>query len=151
MSVRQYVVNNNRITLRYNVATVRTSADTDEFFHLLGNILDNEELINTLNESKETSTAIAQRLIIAEETDINISVAREKYRSVAQRGSCLYFVVACLPDIDPMYQVIPSNRKEAIGFIGICQEEIIRTSQSNSNASTSKALFLRGKLHIYES
>jgi dynein heavy chain len=33
-----------------------------------------------------------------------ISVAREKYRALATRGSVLYFVVAQLIDIDPMYQ-----------------------------------------------
>lgn len=69
-----------------------------------GNILDDEELIETLNESKETSAIIASRLIETEATEKKISVAREKYRSVATRGSVLYFVVARLADIDPMYQ-----------------------------------------------
>ncbi|XP_066588945.1 dynein axonemal heavy chain 6 [Prorops nasuta] len=67
-------------------------------------ILDNVELIETLNNSKETSAIIATRLIDAEETEAEISVAREKYRLVAERGSVLYFVVANLADIDPMYQ-----------------------------------------------
>lgn len=69
-----------------------------------GNILDNEDLIETLNDSKETSAIIATRLIESEATEEKISVAREKYRSVANRGSVLYFVVANLADIDPMYQ-----------------------------------------------
>jgi len=47
---------------------------------------------------------IVSRLEEAEETESKISVAREKYRPVASRGSCLYFVVALLGDIDPMYQ-----------------------------------------------
>lgn len=67
-------------------------------------ILDNEELIETLNDSKETSAIIAMRLIESEATEKNISIAREKYRSVANRGSVLYFVVANLANIDPMYQ-----------------------------------------------
>nr|XP_034190797.1 dynein heavy chain 6, axonemal [Osmia lignaria] len=69
-----------------------------------GNILDNEDLIETLNDSKETSEIIATRLIESEATEEKISIAREKYRSVANRGSVLYFVVANLADIDPMYQ-----------------------------------------------
>nr|CAD7588833.1 unnamed protein product [Timema genevievae] len=86
-----------------------------------GNILDNEELIDTLNESKrinhpkhckdiistcsqETAAIIEDRLIEAEATEENISIAREKYRVVATRGSVLYFVVAELGNIDPMYQ-----------------------------------------------
>lgn len=39
-----------------------------------------------------------------ESTEEKISIAREKYRSVATRGSVLYFVVAQLAEIDPMYQ-----------------------------------------------
>lgn len=69
-----------------------------------GNILDDEELIDTLNESKETSAIIAARLVETEATEEKISVARERYRSVATRGSVLYFVVAQLAEIDPMYQ-----------------------------------------------
>ncbi|VVC96958.1 unnamed protein product [Leptidea sinapis] len=56
-----------------------------------GNILDDEELIETLNEKTEA-------------TEVNISAAREKYRTVATRGAVLYFAVAMLADIDPMYQ-----------------------------------------------
>ncbi|XP_076377925.1 dynein heavy chain at 16F [Megalopta genalis] len=67
-------------------------------------ILDNEDLIETLNDSKETSAIIATRLIESEATEGKISEAREKYRSVANRGSVLFFVVADLANIDPMYQ-----------------------------------------------
>lgn len=68
------------------------------------NILDNEELIETLNDSKETSAIIATRLIETEATEEKITIAREKYRTVSTRGSVLYFVVANLAEIDPMYQ-----------------------------------------------
>ncbi|XP_076676367.1 dynein heavy chain at 16F [Andrena cerasifolii] len=67
-------------------------------------ILDNEDLIETLNDSKETSAIIATRLIESEATEKEITVARERYRSVANHGSVLYFVVANLAVIDPMYQ-----------------------------------------------
>lgn len=68
------------------------------------NILDNEELIETLNESKETAAIIATRLIESEATEKKITIERNKYEEVANRGSVLYFVVAGLTDIDPMYQ-----------------------------------------------
>lgn len=68
------------------------------------NILDNEELIETLNESKETAAIIATRLIESEATEKKITIERNKYQEVANRGSVLYFVVADLTDIDPMYQ-----------------------------------------------
>lgn len=47
---------------------------------------------------------ISARLAESEETEEKISVAREAYRPVAARGSNLYFVIALLADIDPMYQ-----------------------------------------------
>ncbi|VEL31498.1 unnamed protein product [Protopolystoma xenopodis] len=73
-------------------------------FESEGNILDNEDLINTLNTSKTTSSEIAKRLSEAEATEEKISIARSKYLPVATRGSVLYFVVATMAEIDPMYQ-----------------------------------------------
>uniref|UniRef100_I3MYF0 Dynein axonemal heavy chain 6 n=1 Tax=Ictidomys tridecemlineatus TaxID=43179 RepID=I3MYF0_ICTTR len=69
-----------------------------------GNILDNEELIDALQDSKITSGAIKTRLKEAESTELMINAAREKYRPVATRGSVMYFVIASLSEIDPMYQ-----------------------------------------------
>ncbi|XP_032099375.1 dynein heavy chain 6, axonemal isoform X2 [Sapajus apella] len=69
-----------------------------------GNVLDNEELIDTLQDSKITSGAVKTRLEEAESTEQMINVAREKYRPVATRGSVMYFVIASLSEIDPMYQ-----------------------------------------------
>ena len=67
-------------------------------------ILNDEELINTLDQSKETSTLINERMIEAEKTAKEINQNRELYRVVAIRGSVLYFVIADLANIDPMYQ-----------------------------------------------
>lgn len=69
-----------------------------------GNILDDELLINTLNNSKLTSGVIAGRVVEAERTERSINEAREHYRPAATRGSILYFVVADLAVVSPMYQ-----------------------------------------------
>lgn len=69
-----------------------------------GNILDNEVLINTLETSKITSTAIQERVKLAEVTEKEITAARELYRVVSNRGSILYFVISDLALIDSMYQ-----------------------------------------------
>ena len=69
-----------------------------------GNILDDEELINALARSKSTSAAINGRLFEAEATTKEINLTREGYRVVATRGSVIYFVVANLALVDPMYQ-----------------------------------------------
>ena len=69
-----------------------------------GNILDNEELISTLSESKLKAIAIGERVAEAEITEVDINEARGRYQSVATRGSIIYFVIADLASIDPMYQ-----------------------------------------------
>lgn len=51
-----------------------------------------------------TSGAIKTRLKEAESTELMINMAREKYRPVATQGSVMYFVIASLSEIDPMYQ-----------------------------------------------
>lgn len=66
--------------------------------------MNDEELIDTLQQSKETSIEINAKMQEAEKTSIMINENREGYRSVARRGSVLYFVVADLALIDPMYQ-----------------------------------------------
>jgi dynein heavy chain len=69
-----------------------------------GDILDDEQLINSLGQSKITSNAIGVRMKDAEVTTREISTAREFYRPVATRGSILYFVIAGLAAVDGMYQ-----------------------------------------------
>ncbi|XP_017780151.1 PREDICTED: dynein heavy chain 6, axonemal [Nicrophorus vespilloides] len=96
------------LVIRINNDKTQLQSIEDKILRMLyqseGNILDDEELIDALNESKETSGIIEARLIETVATEEKISEAREKYRTVATRGSILYFVVAKLADIDPMYQ-----------------------------------------------
>lgn len=67
-------------------------------------ILEDEELIITLDQSKQTSITINERMVEAEQTALLINKNRENYRTIARRGSILYFVIADLALIDPMYQ-----------------------------------------------
>uniref|UniRef100_A0A3P8PCE0 AAA+ ATPase domain-containing protein n=1 Tax=Astatotilapia calliptera TaxID=8154 RepID=A0A3P8PCE0_ASTCA len=98
----------NELIVRINADRSQLKDIEDRILKLLftskGNILDNEELVQTLQESKVTSEAIKHRLEEAEATELMINSARERYRPVATRGSVLYFVVASLSEIDPMYQ-----------------------------------------------
>jgi dynein heavy chain len=67
-------------------------------------ILNDEELILTLEQSKETSIMINERMKEAEQMTIEINKNRENYRTVATRGSVLYFVIASCALMDNMYQ-----------------------------------------------
>nr|XP_019611948.1 PREDICTED: dynein heavy chain 6, axonemal [Rhinolophus sinicus] len=97
-----------KLIVRINTDKNQLKAIEDKILRMLftseGNILDNEELIDTLQESKITSGAIKIRLKEAESTEVMINIAREKYRPIATQGSVMYFVIASLSEIDPMYQ-----------------------------------------------
>ncbi|CAN0120098.1 unnamed protein product [Ectocarpus sp. 6 AP-2014] len=80
----------------------------DEILRLLsestGSLLDDMNLVNTLQDSKTISEEVTQQLQIAEETAVKIDAAREGYRSAAIRASVAYFVLDDLSRVDPMYQ-----------------------------------------------
>ena len=80
-----------------------------------GNILDDEVLINTLSESKMTSIAIGERVAEAEVTEAEINDARSRYLPVATRGTIIYFVIADLAGLDPMYQYSLAYYKKLFG------------------------------------
>eukprot|EP01038_Epipyxis_sp_PR26KG_P008094 gene8094-10963_t len=69
-----------------------------------GNILDDEVLIDTLGESKKTSNIIQEKVKIAETTSHRIAKVRQGYVPVASHASSLFFCIADLASIDPMYQ-----------------------------------------------
>ena len=69
-----------------------------------GNILDDEDLISTLDDSKKVANVIHTRVVQSEETKEKINLSREKYLPVATRGAVLYFVLTDLAYVDVMYQ-----------------------------------------------
>ena len=69
-----------------------------------GSLLDDLDLLNTLQSSKATSDTVQESLIVTEETEKEIDRAREGYRSCSKRASILFFVLNDMSLIDPMYQ-----------------------------------------------
>jgi hypothetical protein len=69
----------------------------DTVLHLLstatGSLLDNIELINTLDQSKTTWEEVNESLKVAEETTRQIEVASAQYRPCSARAAILYFVL----------------------------------------------------------
>lgn len=51
-----------------------------------------------------TSESVNERIELAKVTSEEIDKAREEYRSIAKRGSVIYFVISDLSVVDPMYQ-----------------------------------------------
>ncbi|KAG7377648.1 hypothetical protein PHYPSEUDO_011184 [Phytophthora pseudosyringae] len=80
----------------------------DQILYLLqtakGNILDDERLIETLGASKVTANKIEEKVREAAVTQQMIAEKRQGYLPVAFRASQLFFCIADLTVIDPMYQ-----------------------------------------------
>ncbi len=69
-----------------------------------GSLLDNVELVDTLETSKATSKEVQEAVTNSEATEIKIDAAREGYRPCAARAAILFFVLNDLGKVDPMYQ-----------------------------------------------
>ncbi|KAH9088158.1 hypothetical protein LEN26_019633 [Aphanomyces euteiches] len=72
--------------------------------HSQGNILDDTNLIETLATSKQTSAVVVEKMKEAEETEKEIDARSDGYRPVAYRAALLFFCIADLSRVDPMYQ-----------------------------------------------
>ncbi|XP_046502836.1 dynein axonemal heavy chain 12 isoform X9 [Equus quagga] len=69
-----------------------------------GNILEDESAIKVLDSAKIMSNEITKKQQIAEKTELKIAESREGYRPIAKHSSVLFFSIADLANIDPMYQ-----------------------------------------------
>ncbi|XP_070188303.1 dynein axonemal heavy chain 7-like isoform X3 [Littorina saxatilis] len=69
-----------------------------------GNILEDETAIKVLSSSKKLANEIAEKQAIAEETEKKIDEARMGYTKIAVHSTILFFSIADLANIEPMYQ-----------------------------------------------
>ena len=69
-----------------------------------GNLLDDVELIDVLNNTKQTAQDVNEKLATAADTNIKITEACEEYRPVAHRATLMYFLIAEFATCDVMYQ-----------------------------------------------
>lgn len=69
----------------------------------IADILETDELIIVLEQSKKTSDEISVRMKESEITEKEIDTIRESFRPVAFRSQLLFFCIVDLATIDPMY------------------------------------------------
>jgi len=69
-----------------------------------GSLLDNEELIATLDETKKKTILINEAIVEGEKTKEIIEEARQAYSDVAKRGAILFFSMRSLSAISDMYE-----------------------------------------------
>lgn len=68
-----------------------------------GNLLDDTELMDVLNNTKTQAKEVKIKLQDADIKTKEINEKREQYRPVAVRGSALYFCMIELAQVDWMY------------------------------------------------
>ncbi|XP_036933614.1 dynein heavy chain 6, axonemal [Acanthopagrus latus] len=153
-------VQRNELIVRINADREQLKFIEDRILKLIftfeGNILDNKELVQALQESKVKSEAIKHRLEEAEATEMMVNSARERYRPIASQGSALYFVIASLSELNPMYQFSLKYLEQLFNFTietseksSVLEERIqILLDQIlvNSYVSVSRGLFKQHKL-----
>ena len=68
-----------------------------------GNVLDDDKLIGTLNDSKAKSNEVEQKHEIAAAKEVEIDETRDLYRPLASLAVQIYFAVSELSAIERMY------------------------------------------------
>ncbi|KAG5280454.1 hypothetical protein AALO_G00060150 [Alosa alosa] len=81
-----------------------------------GNMLDNVELVHTLEETKSKASEVFEKLKLAEKTSIDIDKLRDGYRPAAKRGAILFFVLAEMALVNSMYQYSLASFLEVFDF-----------------------------------
>uniref|UniRef100_A0A2C9JWZ0 AAA+ ATPase domain-containing protein n=1 Tax=Biomphalaria glabrata TaxID=6526 RepID=A0A2C9JWZ0_BIOGL len=80
-----------------------------------GNMLDNVELVETLEETKTKATEVSEKLKLGAKTAIDIEKLRDGYRPAAKRGAILFFVLAEMSQVNTMYQYSLASYLEVFG------------------------------------
>ncbi|XP_075852592.1 dynein axonemal heavy chain 10 [Microcebus murinus] len=81
-----------------------------------GNMLDNVELVQTLEETKSKATEVSEKLKLAEKTALDIDRLRDGYRPAARRGAILFFVLSEMALVNSMYQYSLTAFLEVFGL-----------------------------------
>lgn len=81
-----------------------------------GNMLDNVELVSTLENTKSKATEVMEKLTLAEQTSKDIDKLRNVYRPVARRGAILFFVLSDMAGVNAMYQYSLASYLEVFAY-----------------------------------
>merc|ERR1719240_962297 len=69
-----------------------------------GDILDDVDLILSLEDAKKTSDEVKEKVVVAQETEAKINETSENYRPTAARGALLFFLLMDLCKMHTFYK-----------------------------------------------
>lgn len=75
---------------------------------------------HSFSDTKRKAISVASKLSHAAETRVSLNEKREVYRAIARRGSVLYFAIADLAAVNPMYQVCNLRTVPRIDATVVC-------------------------------
>jgi len=131
-----------RADLVVQIAADRTEMDRLEqlILRLLSeagaDLLADDKLIVTLDQSKSTGDGCKERMASAEQSMKQIDEVTELFRPVATRASIIYFVIADMANIDPMYQY-------SLQFFTALFQQRLSGSEKSSDAQERIAILLK--------
>ena len=97
-ATRKVVNDNTKALLMLDAMLLKRLTDNS------GSLLDDEDLIGVLADTKNKAEEVKLKLKEADETKMQIDEKREQYRSVATRGSIMYFSIVEMSNVNCMYQ-----------------------------------------------
>ena len=96
----------------------------EELASAKGNILENKELLESLNKTKESSATIEKSLEESLKLTESLDKEREVFLPLAETGSKLYFVISCLDVINNMYKFSLNS------YLSLFQKALVKSDKA---------------------
>ncbi|XP_061575223.1 dynein cytoplasmic 2 heavy chain 1 isoform X3 [Cololabis saira] len=109
-----------------------------------GNILENRELIDSLNQTKASSALIQESLVESHRLQASLDQERDAYLPLAESASKMYFVITDLSKINNMY------RFSLASFLHLFQRALQAKKEEQNTEARIAALEANLKSMVYE-
>ncbi|KAG8584671.1 hypothetical protein GDO81_004716 [Engystomops pustulosus] len=109
-----------------------------------GNLLDNKDLISSLNQTKASSALIQESLSESHRLQISLDQERNAYLPLAESASKMYFIICDLSKINNMY------RFSLAAFLRLFQRTLLSKQEPGSTEHRIKSLINSLKHMVYE-
>ncbi|XP_041357041.1 cytoplasmic dynein 2 heavy chain 1-like isoform X2 [Gigantopelta aegis] len=116
----------------------------EELANAKGSILENKELLDSLNKTKASSITISDSLTESVRLQASLDQERNTYLPLAESGSCLYFVIRDLAKINNMY------RFSLAAFLRLFQRALISKHDGSGTEMRIQTLTNRLQYFMYE-